>query len=268
MKSKVIVPVLPAFLFAIYTVLALFAFNLGEVSPAMIIRPLLVVVLLAVILTGLFRVILKEWPKAGLMAAWGLFLFLTYGHVYNLARNFGWASFMAHHRVLLPLWTLLFLGVLILLIRRKRPVGNVLIILNVILGALILFSVVTVARHVVAQTIAERSFQPEETQAQGLTMPINPPDIYYILLDGYTRSDVLSTRFGFDNSDFLANLEALGFYIADCSQSNYKHTHLTLPSLMNMVYIEDLVGEIPEGATIDSLRFEFADQEQPGHAEP
>ncbi|GAJ03090.1 unnamed protein product, partial [marine sediment metagenome] len=29
------------------------------------------------------------------------------------------------------------------------------------------------------------------------------PDIYYIILDGYTRKDVLQELYGYDNSDFL-----------------------------------------------------------------
>ncbi len=257
MRLKTIRLVTPAPLFAIYSVLALYTNNLGEVLPASIFRPMVVVFLLSLLLLGFFWLIFKEWPKAGLMATWSLFLFLTYGHVYELAGGVRWASMLSHHRVLLPIWTVLFLGVFILVIKWLAKAENITIILNVIMGALILFSLITLVRHQAAKRIAKRSYNTlEAPQTSGFTIPQDPPDIYYILLDGYTRADVLSAKFGFDNSEFLESLEELGFTIADCSRSNYRHTHLSLPSLMNMAYIDTLVGEIPDGATIDSLRFD------------
>lgn len=257
MKLKSIWSVTPPILFAIYSVLALLTFNLGEVQPLSIVRPLVLVVLLALVLIGVFRLFFKAWPKAGLMAAWSLFLFLTYGHVYNLTGRSGWASFLSHHRVLLPIWTVFFLIGFIILFKWVREVGRLPVILNIVMAALILFSLFTLGRHFVGKRIAQGSYQiSKETPIPGLSTAQEMPDIYYILLDGYARADVLSTKFDFDNSEFLASLEELGFYVADCSRSNYRHTHLTLPSLMNIEYIDTLVGEIPEGATIESLRFE------------
>lgn len=66
------------------------------------------------------------------------------------------------------------------------------------------------------------------------------PDIYYIIFDAYTRSDVLNQVYGFDNSPFIDNLRNLGFFVADCSESNYLHTLYSLPSSLNMNYLNDL----------------------------
>jgi hypothetical protein len=43
------------------------------------------------------------------------------------------------------------------------------------------------------------------------------PDIYYIILDGYGREDVIEEFFDYDNSPFISYLEDLGFYIASVS---------------------------------------------------
>jgi hypothetical protein len=64
------------------------------------------------------------------------------------------------------------------------------------------------------------------------------PDIYYIILDAYTRDDILAGAYGLDNSPFLKELEERGFYIAECSQSNYARTSLSLGSSLNMDYLE------------------------------
>tara|TARA_R110002110_G_scaffold415719_1_gene654197 strand:+ start:31657 stop:33189 length:1533 start_codon:yes stop_codon:yes gene_type:complete len=63
------------------------------------------------------------------------------------------------------------------------------------------------------------------------------PDIYYIILDGYARHDSLKNVHGYDNQPFLEDLKSQGFYIPTKSTSNYTMTHLSLPSSLNMNYI-------------------------------
>ena len=40
------------------------------------------------------------------------------------------------------------------------------------------------------------------------------PDIYYIILDGFARGDILREQFGYDLEPFLRRLEARGFFVA------------------------------------------------------
>jgi hypothetical protein len=71
------------------------------------------------------------------------------------------------------------------------------------------------------------------------------PDIYYIVLDGYGRADVLEEIYQFDNQPFLDHLTELGFYIADESHTNYNQTFLSIPTSLNMAYINDLMDVEP-----------------------
>lgn len=66
------------------------------------------------------------------------------------------------------------------------------------------------------------------------------PDIYYIILDGYSRDDILMDFYNYDNTTFLDELAELGFYIARCSQSNYAQTQLSLASALNVDFISNL----------------------------
>jgi hypothetical protein len=70
------------------------------------------------------------------------------------------------------------------------------------------------------------------------------PDVYYIILDGYPRQDALLKYHHFDNSEFIKQLEAIGFYVPSCSQSNYAMTDLSLASSLNMNYLEGLNQDI------------------------
>src|SRR5690606_38291408 len=69
------------------------------------------------------------------------------------------------------------------------------------------------------------------------------PDIYYIILDGYPRSDTLMEYFDYDNNEFDGFLESNGFVVFDDSYTNYSQTALAIPSILNMSYIKDLPEE-------------------------
>jgi hypothetical protein len=66
------------------------------------------------------------------------------------------------------------------------------------------------------------------------------PDIYYIIVDTYGRTDVLKKYAEYDNSDFIKALQDKGFYVATCSQSNYAQTALSLSSSLNFNYLDKL----------------------------
>ncbi len=59
-------------------------------------------------------------------------------------------------------------------------------------------------------------------------------------MDGYTRSDVLEDVYGLDNSEFVSELEDLGFWVADCSTSNYPITYLSTASMFGLDYLHHL----------------------------
>jgi hypothetical protein len=88
--------------------------------------------------------------------------------------------------------------------------------------------------------------------ARELARPIEGPasaspprhDIYLIVLDEYANSDVLRERFGYDNRPFEDSLRALGFHVPRLVRSNYVHTLLSLPSLLNSAHLARLEHEL------------------------
>jgi hypothetical protein len=85
--------------------------------------------------------------------------------------------------------------------------------------------------------------QDQDTQQSDSTIL---PDIYLIVLDAHGRQDVLKEKFGYDNSPFLQELEKLGFYVANCSQSNYASTNLSLSGVFSMNYIPVNLSRTPK----------------------
>jgi uncharacterized membrane protein YhaH (DUF805 family) len=78
-------------------------------------------------------------------------------------------------------------------------------------------------------------------------------NVYVILLDEYANGSVLRDGLGFDNSRFLDSLRTLGFYVPAATVSNYAHTVLSLPSLLNAAHLDRVAGELPPGETDATL---------------
>lgn len=224
-------------LFAVYPALALYAANYNEVRAAVVLRPLAIAVAGALTLFLLLRLALREAQRAAFATSVLALLFFSYGHVYS--EIFGkWE--IDPHRWLLPLW--LSLGALTLLgaawprlgFARAAPGLNLIALGLVVVG--------------LAQTLQwpstprVRAAGAENAPIRSLSLPKvgTPPDIYYIIVDSYGRADLLEAAYGYDNSDFVAGLQALGFYVAECSRSNYVRTELSLTSSLNMQYLPDL----------------------------
>jgi hypothetical protein len=51
---------------------------------------------------------------------------------------------------------------------------------------------------------------------------------------------VLQKQFGYDNSAFIQALKSRGFFVSDCTFSNYYNTTLSMASSLNMAYLDTL----------------------------
>ena len=67
------------------------------------------------------------------------------------------------------------------------------------------------------------------------------PDIYYIILDGYARHDVMKSHFDFDNSAFLEHLEARVSTSRGAARPTTARRRSASPSSLNATYLDDLV---------------------------
>jgi hypothetical protein len=77
--------------------------------------------------------------------------------------------------------------------------------------------------------------------------PIGPKrDIYLIILDEYANAEITAARYGFDNRAFLDSLRQLGF-VVPVVHSNYVHTLLSIPSLLNASQLADITVDLGPG---------------------
>jgi hypothetical protein len=236
------------FLFATYPILALLAINISEVEFSAGLRPLFLSILLAGFLLFAFFLIYRDWRRAALVSTILLALFFSYGHIYILLKGVQINGFyLFRHLTLIPVW----FGLGALLIwwasRKSRNLVSTTSTLNAIGLFLLIFPVVQLTSFSVKSNLSQTNAE-NHTSALSLQVPNQPPDIYYIILDGYGRSDVLKEEYGYDNSDFLDTLRDLGFTVADCSLSNYAQTQMSLASSLNFNYLDALSDRFIEGS--------------------
>lgn len=235
-----------AFLFPILAVLMLAASNLGQIVIEVIIRPLIFSILAAVVIFLIVWRISKSVSRAGLFTFTFMIFLLTYGHIYGLLedRTIGkWV--IGNHRTLLAFWAVsFFIAGYIVLFRLRKDRAELTIILNTVTAIMVIFQVGQILTYEINAKIIEKRTGTD--QAQTLLQPENPnqmPDVYFIILDKYGRSDAIKSYYDYDNSEFLKELRDLGFWVAECSRSNYAFTVMSFSSQLNMAYVEELTDE-------------------------
>ncbi len=246
------------FLLAIYSALALLAYNIREVNAAVVIRPLLFSLALALALLGILRLAFKHWLRAALAASIILVLFFSYGHLYEFLKGHPVLGMqLGRYRLLVPLY-LVWMGLGLWWVSRRR--GPLLLTqltfsLNILAVFLLLFPLFQLSRYAIQQAANSKDLQSSPATAGPLVSAAaqEKPDIYYIILDSYTRADVLQKDFGYDNSQFIASLRQMGFYVADCSLTNYPATEVSLSSSLNMAYLQDIAGACRPGPILERL---------------
>jgi hypothetical protein len=127
-------------------------------------------------------------------------------------------------------------------------------LLNIFSVGLVAASLLTGAFSGTLWRIDLRQGQPFPTEAATGTASADRPDIYVILLDGYPRVDTLHRLFAFDNEPFLGELRNRGFEVADSSRSNYMYTTMTLASMLQMRYVQEIDESVLTSPTRPSLR--------------
>jgi hypothetical protein len=234
-------------LIALYAPLSLLAHNLGQVEVRDGFRSLLVSLLFSLVLLLFSRIIAGEWDRAGAVSAVLIVLFVSYGHLYTAIKNYEvFGVIVGRHRYLVIIWVAL--AVLGLRWSLKKPprIPSLSASLNLAGLVLLIYPTYQVVSYAIAsQANPEQVVEAQVVQAKqyGIetTPGQTPPDVYYIILDAYGRSDILQKNVGYDNSAILDELRGLGFYVVDCAQSNYSKTDLSLSSSMNLDYVSNLV---------------------------
>ncbi|MEO7987093.1 MAG: hypothetical protein ABI766_11205, partial [Gemmatimonadales bacterium] len=172
----------------------------------------------------------------------------------RLADAVGGRGKIATQLVLLPVCLAVTLGLGWWLLRRPTITDRVATFLTLVGGLVVGWSALSIGRAEVRSAralresaVVRRLAQPIGTRPGAATSPRR--DIYLIVLDEYANAEITEGRYGFDNHEFLDSLRQLGF-VVPAVHSNYLHTVLSIPSLLNASQIADVSRDVT-GPTSD-----------------
>jgi hypothetical protein len=197
---------------------------------------------------ALFLLVRRESKRAAAASSLFLLLFFSYGHTHILlGRTIDPTLWLS------AIWIALLIGGSYWLLRGPFNAASLTQVLNIVCLILVAPQIVTLAIHAlqepnpadenpcaISPPPVERMLPVRETDSL--------PDIYYIVLDAYGRSDILQGIYGVDNAPLLDFLRENGFYVAERSTANYDQTFLSIPSSLNMEYVQNLVCTQGKGA--------------------
>jgi hypothetical protein len=233
--------VLHPFLFALFPVLFGYAHNVRNTPCRWVWLPMAAALALALVVLALSAVLFRDRVKAGLFASLMLLFFFSYGRLFFALRSFRIFSGIGPHDILFISMAVLSIGTACLLLKTRKPLSAHTSAANLFSLALVVLSSVQIGVYWINPSrIGPRGGKtaPREQAAAGTVLPERLPDVYFIILDGYARQDVLRELYGFDNSAFTGWLEANGFYVAGNSRSNYCQTALSMASSLNYEYLD------------------------------
>ena len=246
------------FLFALYPILELRNHNLTYVYALALVRPVILFVLLTGLVWIVLRLLFRDWQKSGIITTLVVIAFFTYGQVFiEIESAFG-APIRHRYLALIYAGILLLLAVLILWkVRRPNTLVNFLTLTG---GVLTLFSIVRMLQHDLSiYQAAQRSSNIQSSLIQTVSDSdaAQKPDIYLILLDAHTSIRTMKEQFNYDASVFQQELENLGFYVAECAQSNYPITNLSITSTFYANYHQEpTLYPVYSSLVIETLRSE------------
>jgi len=225
------------FLFSLFPIMFFFQGNLHEIPFGDVIFPLF----LSISITFLSWVILRKFigsQRSGLIISLIIMSFINLGNIRFFISDNPTESLQSSVEGQILVSILLLVNVIgIIYFLKKHRLDAKTSIANVVsmtmIGVLI-FSITSFS----VTTADDNSFANLSNIPVQISDVENKPNIYFIILDEYAGSIQLKNDFNFDNSNFSIELEKRDFFVGNESFSNYPNTSLSVPSIMNMIYLD------------------------------
>lgn len=249
-------PILHPFLFVAFPVLSLYAKNISELLPIVMLWPIIILMAIAsfcyFVVVYLLRV---NKQKAALLLSLIILSIFSYGHFYGsvfslLSKNTQVnIYFLQTSKIIFTVYIFIVLCCLFFVIKSKKNIASLTLLANVISVFLILFSVIQIVlfdfqrlqvrnMKIDSETLINREFAQTDHKPQELH------DIYYFIFDRYAGFDVLEKYFNYENSTFKNFLVDKDFYVIDQARANYPKTFLSLVSSLNMENLDYIAKQL------------------------
>ncbi len=254
MLAKIVrFPHYPVLLMVQYPLLRI-STNLDLFHPASVVRPLLLGAATVLLALGLAAAVLRDRHRAAFAVAL-LVGFILYYEPFRGAINQGGAYLFGF---VFREWVTVLVGLALfgLLSWFIRPGVVVTQVANLSALAMVCVPLVGLLNAGAVGALAAPSGPGRAVLASRwlAAPPLLRPSIVHVVLDGYSRADVLTEVYGHDNTEFLDDLRSLGFAVADRATTPYNQTLMVMSSVLHGAYLDELGLPDPTSPTLPRLQ--------------
>jgi hypothetical protein len=229
---------------------ALYAQNASQINITNTFRLLIAIFVIISLLRFIFSKLRTDSNKSSLVITTAIFLSFAAGYI---ARAIPYFEILKTPHFVLSRNPLLMIGTVGMsallawqIIKTKRE----LCVLHQLIAATLLI-VLFINVFKIGSHILWASFQNNAVPLSNKVLSVagieQLPDIYYLILDGHARADVLAQLYQYPHNELTEFLQQKEFYVASKSQPNYIYTHLSLATALNYDYIENLTQNFKYG---------------------
>jgi hypothetical protein len=273
MKKIIIYPVV----IALWPILLVYIENVEQLSATDVIWTVILVALIVLAFWWLVNLWVKDIQKSALITFIFMGLFFTFRNIILVVGGsflkLGWIDdplrwFYSETNtyIWLSLWLLIFVVGVYLILKSNRFLNTISQFLNIFSFVLVVLIGIGLLQSSPVHSLFTQDNEnqdvfvgdwlEEQEQSIQISTPGSPeilPDIYYIILDGYARQDILEDIYRYDNREFTAALVEKGFFVASESRSNYNRTLYSLSSSLNMVLLDSFASELSNALSYSPL---------------
>ena len=227
-------------LLAIFFILHGYNENFGIIPSELIASLFIKYVLISLAIFVFSLLLFRSRSKAFLYSLCLLFIYYFFGAFYDiLKKNIG-SGFFTSYKFLLPAIFIFVAAIYFIFKKSKKKFEAALQYCSYLLVIITVLE----AGNFVFKYFSDKSFNNLEAKPLEIKNPVGDcsltqkPDIFFIVLDGYTSSACLQEEFAFSNRFIDSLLTANNFFISTGSKSNYNVTPFSLSSTLDMNYLK------------------------------
>lgn len=229
-----------------YPVLVAYARNADSIYFVETLGPLVVVLAATLVAWVLLRRATGDPARAALLTTAGLLATFAFERNVHAAEVRGWGGTPHGREWLVLVAEVAGLAGWALLVRlRAFPVRALTTAANAGSLALVALLVPGLARAIRAEATTPAARPAPATASTSVAPPPaagGRPDIYFLVLDAFGRSDILARLFDLDDGDFIEGMRRRGFVVAGRSTANYCQTALSISATLDGRYHDALRG--------------------------
>lgn len=193
----------------------------------------------SILIALFFFIVIRKFRIACVYALPTIILFYFFCDVKDHLHEWNSASFVSSYSFLLPAGFTFLLVIFWMIRKTNSEFKRLYLFVNLTFLIFIIYEIAAMAinnparkDNLSSQSFHAASYQPCDSCVH--------PDIYYIVFDAYTSSEVLSREFSYDNSSIDSFLRMKGFYLVRHSNSNYNLTPFSIGATFNSDYLRSL----------------------------